>query len=409
MRPTGFSCLILALMLLAAGCEKKPTETIPLPPDAKKLALDNSAFAFDLYQKLRSSEGNLFFSPYSISAALAMTYAGARGNTEKQMAKTLRFSLDQERLHPACAQLQAWMNQLQESGSIKLHVANSLWPQEGYKFLDEYLSLVKKHYGVSINSVDYKSAHETARRTINKWVQDETADRIKDLIQPGVLDPLTTLVLANAIYFKGKWANPFHPHNTSDGPFYISATESVKIPLMALTARVRYGEMESLQVLELPYVGNRLSMLVLLPKEIEGLGALEAILSAKNLQAWRRGLHKTKVYMIVPKFKMTCQFRLDDTLRSMGITDSFSHLSADLSGMTGRRDLFIGAFVHKAFVEVNEEGTEAAAATGVGLPRGGAVPPVFKADHPFLFIIQENQTGSILFMGRVADPTKSGE
>ncbi len=382
-------------------------------PTARTLVQGNLAFSFDLYQKLCSSEGNLFFSPYSISTALAMTYAGARGNTEKQMAETLRFSMDQENLHPAFASLRAWLNQLQESGRITLCIANSLWPQKDYNFLDEYLSLTKKYYGVSITPVDYKQAseREAARKTINKWVEERTEYEIKDMIAPKVLDELTRLVLVDAIYFKGNWLNQFNPRLTKDAPFYISPEKSVQTPMMRHKQKVRYSELESLQIVELPYLGESLSMLVLLPREIDGLKQLEGSLSVENLVAWRDSLNKREVLIFLPKFKMTCQFRLNHTLQTMGIVDAFIFGKANFAGMDSRPNwLFISAVLHKAFVDVNEEGTEAAAATAVVMTAARrAEPPTFRADHPFLFLIQDNHTGSILFMGRVTDPTKSGK
>ena len=408
MGPSGLSCLGLALMLLAVGCEKKPTQTITLPPDVKKLALDNSAFAFDLFHKLRTTEGNLFFSPYSISTALGMTYAGARVNTEKQMAKALRFSLDQEKLHPAFAGLQTWVNHLQKDARVKLYVANSLWPQRDYPFLDEYLSLVNEHYGVSITPVDYKRALEAACNNINRWVEQKTENKITDVIPPRVLDDLTQLVLINAIYFKGTWANQFNPRQTKGAPFHITPEKSVRIPMMDQEATVKYAEVDDLQILGLLYRGDSLSMLALLPKEIDGLEQLEDSLSAENLDSWRSHLSETKVHIFLPKFRVTCEFRLDKTLQAMGMVDAFILGKADFAGMTGTHELFISAVIHKAYVDVNEEGTEAAAATGAILAPGRfAEPPTFRADHPFLFLIQENKTGSILFMGRVTDPTKS--
>jgi serpin B len=379
-------------------------------PNVRTLVQDNSAFAFDLYHKLRSGEGNLFFSPYSISAALAMTYAGARANTEKQMAKALRFSLDQEKLHPAFAGLQGWVNHLQEGAQIKLCVANSLWPQKDYKFLNEYLSLVKKHYGVSITPVDYVHALEAARETINRWVEQKTEYRIKDMIQPGIFDIPPVLALVNAIYFKGTWENQFNPRMTSEALFYITPEKSVRIPMMDQEETVRYAEVDDLQILELPYRGDSLSMLVVLPKEIDGLGQLERSLSVENLDSWRRHLSKTGVRIFLPRSRMTCEFRLDKTLQAMGMVDAFILGKADFAGMTGTDKLFISAVIHKAFVEVNEEGTEAGAATLVTpAPGRSAEPSTFRADHPFLFLIQENRTGSILFIGRVTDPTKSGQ
>jgi serine protease inhibitor len=380
--------------------------------DMQAVVNGNSVFAFDLYQKLRSSEGNLFISPYSISTALAMTCGGARGNTQKQMEKTLRFSLDQEKLHPAFAELQNGLNKLQEAGNFELHVANSLWPQHDYKFLDEYLSLTKKYYGVSITPVDYSlPAREETRKMINKWVEGKTDDKIKDLIPPGSFNDLTRLVLVNAIYFKGHWAHQFDPVKTEDTTFYVSPLESVKIPMMRQEEEFKYAEFKSLQIVELPYLGENLSMLVLLPRRIEGTEKLEERLSIDNLNFWRNSLQKTKVVVFLPKFTINSGFSLVRPLMAMGMVDAFIPGQANFAGMDGRPDwLFISGVIHQAYVDVNEQGTEAAAATAtVGIGGGVAVPPTFRADRPFLFLIQESKTGSVLFMGRVTDPTKTGK
>jgi serine protease inhibitor/ankyrin repeat protein len=391
-------------------------QRVPLPPSAiarqnvKTVVQDNSAFAFDLYQQLRSSKGNLFFSPYSISTALAMTYAGARGNTEKQMAETLHFSLPQKNLHPTFAELQGGLKKLQEAGNVKLCIANSLWPQRSHPFLDECLSLAKKYYGVSITPVDYINAREAARRTINTWVEKKTEDKIKDLIQSYHLNEITRLVLVNAIYFRGNWEYPFDPRETKDAPFYVTPKKPVQIPMMRQTERVRYAEVKSLHILELPYRGEDLSMLVLLPREIDGLEQLEDSLSTENLEFWRQRLEARGLIIFLPKFQMTSSFDLKETLKAMGMVDPFTFPGANFAGFDGDpRWFFIGEVVHKAFVDVNEEGTEAAAATAVVMGYGGvpAPPPTFRADRPFLFLIQENRTGSILFIGRVTDPTKS--
>jgi len=369
----------------------------------------NTAFALDLYAKLRAQEGNLFLSPYSISTALAMTYGGARGETEKQMAKALHFDLPQEQLHPAFAALEAGLAQVQQKGKVKLSIANSLWPQKGYAFLPDYLDLCKKHYGTTITQLDYATASEPARKIINDWVEDKTNKKITGLIAPGVLSALTRMVLVNAIYFKGNWDSPFKAQTTQKQPFHISGSKTVEAPLMHQTKEFGYSENDDLQVLELPYADNDLSMMVLLPRNADGLAALEAKLTAQNLTAWTGKLPRPKVEVFLPKFKMASQFSLNDRLAALGMVDAFGD-KADFSGMNGKRDLYISAVIHKAFVDVNEEGTEAAAATAVVMRamamRVEQPPPVFRADHPFLFLIREQQTGSILFMGRMADPTQ---
>ena len=371
------------------------------------LAAGNTAFAIDLYHQLRGAEGNLFFSPYSISTALAMTYAGARGDTEAQMARVLHFDLDhltQEALHSAFADLEAHLAQIQAKGDIALHVANALWPQVGYAFLAAFLDLCQRCYGVTITPVDYAADPEAARQQINAWVEEKTREKIKELLKPPHVTPLTTMILVNAIYFKGNWASQFDPEDTDDGPFYRLTGDAVKASMMRQKARFGYRETDDLQVLELPYVGGDLSMLVLLPREQDGLPALEAALTVENLALWTQRLHASEVQVLLPRFKLSGEFDLGETLKAMGMVDAFG--AADFSGMTGQRDLFISAVVHKAFVDVNEEGTEAAAATAVVMGRGFAPPPpIFKADHPFLFLLRENNSGSVLFLGRVVDPT----
>jgi serpin B len=379
--------------------------------DSKHIVECNTAFACGLYQKLRDSENNIFFSPFSISTALAMTYAGARGDTESQMAKTMGFSINQD-VHPAFAELASRLTELQEVLNIKLSVANSLWPQKKYPFLENYLSLIKKYYGVSITPVNYIGETEAARKTINEWVEKKTQEKIKNLIQLGILDELTHLVIVNAIYFKGNWGNQFDASKTQDAPFHITADLTVQVPMMMQKHAFRYASQDSLSIIELPYIGNEIAMIILLPKETTGLKQIENDLSVENLKLWESRLNKENVLVFLPKIKMTSTFRLDKELVSMGMVDAFSDERANFAGMDGRPDwLYIKAVLHKAFVEVNEEGTEAAAATAVVVNGRGisTPPPTFRADHPFLFLIKEKQTGSILFMGRMTDPTKSGE
>jgi serpin B len=380
-------------------------------PKSAAVVEGNTAFALDLYQELKDTKGNLFFSPYSISTALAMTYAGARENTAKQMADVLHFPSGQNEVHPAFGQLETLLNDVQGKGDIQLNVANSLWPQESYPFLEEYLALVKKYYGVVITPLDYQRAAEKARKIINQWVEEKTKDKIKNLIQPGILDALTRLVLVNAIYFKGNWASQFDEKRTKEDTFYQLSGKTIQTPLMAQEQEFAYGEKAFLQVLELPYLGESLSMIVLLPKEKDGLPELEKQLTAANLRMWTSGLRKQKVKVFLPRFKMTSQFSLAKTLAALGMRDAFNPNKANFSGMDGRLNwLYIGAVLHKAFVDVNEEGTEAAAATAVVMKiRMAPQLPTFRADHPFIFLIRENTTGSILFLGRVMDPGQKGE
>jgi serpin B len=367
----------------------------------------NNAFAVALYGQLRHQSGNLFFSPESISTALAMAYAGARASTASEMAKTLHFTLPPGKLHPAMGALLRDLNAAHEG--YQLNVANALWAQQGYTFLDDFLSLLKTDYDAGLNQVDFKGATEAARLTINQWVEQKTQDKIKDLLQPGALRPDTRLVLTNAIYFKGDWETQFDKAQTKNEDFHLSEAQTATAPLMHREGRFNYFDGGTFQILEIPYKSMQLSMIVFLPKEAGGLSALEQSLTGSKLQQWLGKLTSVpKVIVTMPKFKMTQQFELGSTLRAMGMPQAFSG-SADFSGMTGHRDFAISEVIHKAYVDVNEEGTEAAAATAVTMralamraPEGP--PPVFRADHPFVFMIRDNRSSGILFMGRMADP-----
>jgi len=407
MNPKLLLCLALVLSGNCGAQTEPPAYKSSDSPLADVVA-GNTGFAVDLYGKLRTREGNVCFSPYSISTALAMTYGGARGETEKQMAQTLHFNLPADKLHPAFAALEASLNAVQQKGQVKLAVANSLWPQKGFKFLPDYLALCRKCYGTSIKPVDYLEHTEAARKTINDWVTSKTNRKIVELLKPGVLNNSNVLVLVNAIYFKGNWDSQFEARYTKDELFHVSSEKTVTTPLMRQTHDFRYAEFSDKQILELPYVGGDLSMLVLLPRQADGLGNLEAELTVQNLAAWVAKLQSQKVAVSLPKFKITSEFSLKETLAALGMSDAFIYGRADFSGMDGRDDLFISAVAHKAFVEINEEGTEAVAATAVMMGAGAAPPrmSVFRADHPFLFLIRDNRSGSILFLGCVMDPTQ---
>ncbi len=367
------------------------------------LNLCNNEFAFDLYGKLRAEKGNLFFSPYSISTAMAMAYAGARGQTNIEMAKAMHFETGTQ-FHSAFGEIIKSINTGGQKGKYELITANALWGQKGYEFLKEYIELIKTDYEGNLNQVDFIQETESARNTINAWVEKQTKDKIKDLIARGSLTPMTRLVITNAVYFKGNWARQFEKDSTADAPFNLTDDKNVGVPMMNKTAEFGYAEKEDFQILEMPYVDNELSMFILLPQKTDGVGELEKNLTQQNFAKWSAEMRKQKVIVSMPKFKTTSQFGLADTLKSMGMMEAFTD-KADFSGMDGKRDLFISAVIHKAFVEVNEQGTEAAA-TGimVGATSIGMKIPVFKADRPFVFLIRDNNTGVILFFGRIMNP-----
>ena len=404
----GFVCLVFIVSAGLLWHLNGRADTLP-SGNMRNIVAGNTEFAVDLYGKLRTQEGDLFFSPYSISTALAMTCGGARGETATQMVQTLHFDLPEGELAPAFGEMQDDLNAIQSKGRVQLAVANSLWPQADYTFQPDYLKLCKKYYGTSIHPVDYINDTEGARKTINAWVEEKTHDKIVDLLAPGSLDASNRLVLVNAIYFKGKWFHKFDPEATQDAPFHVSPETTITAPLMQQTEDFGYAEFPDLQVLELPYTGGEVSMVVLLPSKADGIGELEQQLTTPNLAKWTATLPKQKVRVFLPKFKVTSEFSLGDTLAAMGMPDAFMYGKADFSGMDGKQDLFIGKVVHKAYVDVDEDGTEAAAATAVVMTLAAAMPAeplVFRADHPFLFLIRDNQTGSILFLGRVMDPTR---
>jgi len=375
----------------------------PAGTDTEALVQGNTEFALDLYARLRTEEGNLFLSPYSISTALAMTYAGARGETAGQMADVLHFAPEQARLHPAFAALQSSVKAAGYGSGCRLHTANALWGQQGYGFLEEFLALERRHYGAGLRELDFAHATEQARQTINAWIADQTQQMIKELLEAKDLDPGVALVLTNAIYFKGLWASQFDPQSTREGPFRINEEEKVVVPMMQQLRRFPYAATEQVDLLELPYVGDRLSMVILLPKAADGLERLEESLNRENLDRWLGQLGQEALHVSLPRFKLDTRFDLAKTLSAMGMIDAFSSAKADFSGMTGRRDLFISLVIHQAQMEVNEEGTEAAAGTAVVM-RKGPRPAVFAADHPFLLLIRDQQSGSILFIGRVVNP-----
>jgi serpin B len=377
------------------------------------LAESDNAFAVDLFGRLRRQPGNLFFSPLSISAALAMTYAGARGETAAEIAAVMHFPEDPSRLHPAFKQLQESLLAAgkTEDPPYELDLANRLWGQRDYEFRPEFLTTTRDFYGAELALVDFAGALEPTRQGINAWVAGRTKQKILDLIPQGALGPSSRLVLTNAIYFHGKWARQFKEKLTRQEPFWRTTTESIDMPMMRQSGSFAYAESGNVQMLELPYRGGELAFVILLPKERDGLAELERVLTCEDLGRWLAGLQGSarEVDLTLPKFKLTSSFELADVLRAMGMRTAFTS-AADFSGMASKGDLQIDRVIHKAFVDVQEEGTEAAAATAVTMRVTSVQSPVqkviFRADHPFLFLIRDLRTGSILFLGRLADPSR---
>ena len=374
------------------------------PADAKALVEGGNAFAIDLYKKLAAEPGNVVCSPYSVSAALAMTYGGARGDTAAEMAKVLGFTALGERVHPAQADLARRLKGDGAKGQPEFNVANALWGQRDYGFKPEFLKLTQAHYGAGLREVDYVGNTEGARKTINAWVGDQTKGKIPELIPDGVLSIDTRLVLTNAIYFKGSWLDEFVSKETTDDKFRVSATESVPVRMMHQHKSAAFYAGDGVKVARLPYQGKAKSMLVVVPDAVEGLAAVEGKLTGEQVAKWRAGLREGDVDLQLPKFKATGKSRLGDTLKALGMPIAFNRAKADFTGMIDQR-LFIGAVIHEAVVEVDEKGTVAAAATAVEMFGDGARQSVtIRADRPFLFLIVDDTTQAILFVGRVAKP-----
>lgn len=399
---------ILAACAIAAAFSAFGAKASPVDgTDIEAVVVGNNSFAFDLYRELAREEGNLFLSPYSISSALAMTYAGAHGETANQMAATLHFDVTQERLHPAFSSL---TEMLTDTGkNYQLVVANALWGQTGYKFLPEFLGVVSKYYGAGLSEVDYvdDANREQARQTINQWVESKTNGKIKELIQSGDLSPLTRLVLTNAIWFKGKWELEFKPESTKIMEFHVTAQKTVDVPMMHQIARLNYAENDEVQILELPYAGGDLAMVIVLPRPDYELAKVDGMLGLETVRSWLSQLSSKEVEVLLPRFKLEKGFLLNEKLQDLGMVDAFDESAADFSGMTPGRDLYISSVIHQAFVEVNEEGTEAAAATAVimgGKSAGLNKRPIFRADRPFVFMIWDRRSAAILFLGRLVDP-----
>lgn len=383
------------------------------PGDLKTLVQGNNSFACALYRYLRAKGENLFFSPLSISSTLAMCYAGARSATANAMSRTMHFLLRDDRLHNAFGTLLRRLPSLLGEENNRLWIANALWGQRGFAFIQEFLDLLGRAYGSKMEQVDFNKACESARQAINAWAEAKTGGHIKDLIPPGALDQDARLVLTNAIYFYCQWALPFEKDRTLPGPFALekgrSGNRAVEVPFMHQVGNFPYMETDVFQALQMPYSGGKLAMLILLPREIGTLSLIEDQLDENTLDSWPGRMVEERVEVILPKFTLDYGLDLSKVLIEMGMEEAFTQ-TADFFGITDDpRGLMISRVIHKATVDVAEEGTEATAATALSFMLGSVEPepvaiPEFRADHPFVFAIQDTHSKSILFLGRLTDP-----
>ncbi len=404
----SFVYVTLAAATLGCGTKANKSLQTTTPMTETAIAENNNHFAFDIFNKINTGKDpNVVISPFSISTALAMTYAGAAGETAEQMAKTLHFHPDQNVFHPSFSN---WMKAIEEKGKEgkSLQIANSLWPQEGYHFLESYFQILEQFYSSALYEVDYTGDREAIRQRINQWVMNNTNDLIEDLIKPGVLIEDTRLVLVNAIYFLSQWKIAFDEQGTHTNTFFLSPETRKDVSFMFMKDTLAYYENENLQLLELEYAEGDFSMVIVLPAEGLEANKFMADFDAETFAGLIQSAQKQELEVYLPSFKVRSSFDLEKTMSAMGMPLAFSNL-ADFSRMTGMKDLKIDKIIHQAYIDVNEEGTEAAASTAVVIIRKSAVvgdqPTVFRANRPFFYFIKENRNNSILFMGKTGDPS----
>jgi len=419
MRATTYVCAFFMAVAASLACSSASAEVSRSAADSKPpqatpqdtvsvtaMAHSINSFACDLYRELRSTDGNLTFSPLSVSAAMGLTYAGASAKTRSEIQRVLHLPPEDKQAYEGYRSLFARLDEEARAGGARWTLANRMWVEAGAPLAPAFVRTTRQSFRSEVGELDFRRSPETARGTMNQWVEKTTDSRIRELFPQGSIDTTTRLVLANAVYFKARWAEPFEKNQTRLEPFHLSPSSGTTTQMMFLTHRFGFARIASGRVLELPYKGERLSLLVLLPDEVDGLAALESRLTEDSLRAWTSAVRDRRVRVGLPRFTATSQFTLSQTLTALGMPSAFDEMEADFSGMTGKRDLFISLIVHKAFVEVNEEGTEAAAATGVATKLTViATAEKFIADRPFLFLIRDRASGCILFLGRVADPT----
>ncbi|NOZ46827.1 MAG: serpin family protein [Chlorobi bacterium] len=361
----------------------------------------NQQLAFNFYKQLKSEKGNLFYSPFSLSSALAMTYAGAKGETKNQMSTALYFNDDYEKVAKSFSLFNSTISNY-NSTEISLEIANGIFADSNWKFLDSYFSFIKNNFDATIQNINMHDK-QNATKIINEWSNEKTHGKIPEIINENDLD-LARLILANSIYFKGIWKSKFNKEQTNKSNFFLNDNSRVEANFMFLSDTLKYWTDNDIQILEIPYAGEDLSMLILLPGEKNGFQNFENELTLENYNNWINSLKKQKIDIYLPKFKVKYEKEFKDILSNLGMPVAFSRM-ADFSGMTGKQDLQIDKVIHKSFIEVNEEGSEAAAVTAVVMrEKSAALKKVFRANHPFVFIIKENLHNSILFMGRLENP-----
>ncbi len=408
--PQNVLYFLLGTALLLGAFSAQGFSRGPEPLTPAGAAQATNEFARDLFDELQTGEGNLFFSPASIELALVMAWNGARGETAAEMARALRlpapYADEFSSVTGAFGQLQSQLEP--REGTYTLNIANRLWGQEGYSFKESFLSDLDTHFGAGLQELDFRGDSESSRLTINDWVAEKTEQKIVDLLAPGTVDASTRLVLTNAIYFLGDWQHPFSASATTDRPFFLADGTEIRTSTMYQSRSFRYAADGLTQVLALPYKGDQMEMLIILPQEKLGLPQLEKVIDQKVVEAWSADLTSTRVKVQLPRFSLRDDFSLAKVLARLGMGGAFTS-GADFSGMTGRPELAISDVVHKSFVDVDEKGTEAAAASAANMmltsaPMEPAKVVEFIADHPFLFLIRDVDTGTILFLGRMADP-----
>lgn len=414
---TNLSAMMVILLTTASSCSAEENLSLPEVQSitdtqaVQALVLGNNEFALDLYKEICDVQesDNIFFSPYSISSALGMTYAGARGQTAVEMAEVLCFTLPVEATNRAFHSLTETLSAGDLSGAefgypFTLSISNGLWVQDGFNLLDEYVTEVTRYYSAAVRNLDFANNSEGSRETINEWVSESTLDKIQNLIPPGILSSDTRVVLTNAVYFKASWRNPFDERSTEDAPFVLADGSIIDVPMMNQTDFFRYVATEGCKAVELDYAEGNASMLIVLPDE--DMEEFQQEFNADMLETIRRRLGPCRVSISMPGFEFTRSIQLSQMLKTLGMESAFGG-AADFSGFTGNRDLFISEVLHKAFVKVDETGTEAAAATAVvmGITAMPPEPVRMNIDRPFMFFILDRESGSIVFMGRVMDPS----